>query len=159
MNILGTQYTLNNKAFEIQVAGCNANPHCSGCHNPESWDFKSGEPYTADYASNLAEKITLFGSMIDNVWILGGEPLDQNPDDLIDLILTIKGTGKKIWLFTRYDFPYIPNLYMKYLDFIKTGAFNQVLKVDNYKVAGVTLATSNQKIYAKQEDGTWEKQQ
>ena len=57
MNILGTQYTLKHKAFEIYVAGCNGSPHCKGCHNPESWDFNLGDRMDDKYLLFLKSKI------------------------------------------------------------------------------------------------------
>lgn len=155
MNILGTQYTLNNKSFEIYVAGCNASPHCPGCHNPESWDQNLGNKYDDEIASQLTEKIILFGSMIDKIWILGGEPLDQDMNDLFDLILTLEYTKRKLWLFTRYEIDEIPEKIKNRFDVIKTGAYDERLRVENYTVNNVTLATSNQKLWHKTDKG-WE---
>ena len=45
MKIAGTQFTLKTKSFEIYVSGCAGNPHCKGCHNPETWDFNVGEEF------------------------------------------------------------------------------------------------------------------
>lgn len=156
LKILGTQQTLNNRAFEIYVAGCNAKPHCPGCHNPESWSYDNGVEYTDEYSSELVEKIMLFGGMITNIWILGGEPMDQEPSDMLDLLISLHYTGRKIWMFTRYEFDKIPNKFKKYLDYIKTGSYNPDLKTDDKVVRGVKLATSNQDIWMKMKEG-WQK--
>ena len=155
MNIIATQFTLNNKAYEIYLSGCSAHPHCEGCHNPESWDFSLGEIYDAYYSQKIIHAIKDFDSLIDNIWILGGEPLDQNVDDLINMIYDLKETDKKIWLFTRYELKKVEKILSKRIelfDYIKCGAYVSDLTVDDNIQYGVKLATSNQYIYKKDLD-------
>ena len=150
MNIIATQYTLNNKAYEIYLAGCSANPHCKGCHNPESWDFNLGERYDAKYRHKLMCSIEDFDSVIDNIWILGGEPMDQDLDELVYMLYDLRTTGKKIWLFTRYDLNHVQRELKEHteaLDYIKCGAYIPELTTDNNIQFGVKLATANQHIY------------
>jgi len=35
-------------SVSVYVQGCPH--HCKGCHNPETWDFRGGEPYTIQMA-------------------------------------------------------------------------------------------------------------
>ncbi|MDN5317857.1 MAG: anaerobic ribonucleoside-triphosphate reductase activating protein [Thermoanaerobacterium sp.] len=146
MNILSTQYSLETKSLEIYVAGCSGNPHCANCHNHESWDFKQGTKYNEKYFSHIKNKIKDFDALIDNIMILGGEPLDQNIDELIHLLFDLNTLNKKIWLFTRYEIEQIPNEVIKFCDYIKTGKYIPELKTDNNIQYGIKLATSNQKI-------------
>jgi anaerobic ribonucleoside-triphosphate reductase activating protein len=147
MNILATQYTLEFKSLDIYVAGCRGNPHCHGCHNPESWSFNQGKNYTEEYYEKLKQKIKDFDLMIDNIMIFGGEPLDQNHDELLNLLFDLKGFNKKIWLFTRYEIDKIPEEIKILCDYIKTGKYIKELKCDGNVQFGIKLATSNQKIY------------
>ncbi len=149
MNILGTQYTLNNHAFEIYIAGCAGNPHCKGCHNPESWDFNQGSVDNQFFRVAIAEKIESFDSMIDNIMIFGGEPNDQNLDELEDFIRYLKVFKKPIWLFTRYSLEEVPAFEKTMCDYIKCGAYIPELTVEGNVQYGITLATSNQRIYKK----------
>jgi len=146
MNILGTQYTLEHKSLDIYIAGCSGNPHCTNCHNPESWSFNQGVKYDEKYFESIKNKVNNFNSLINNIMIFGGEPLDQNLDELIHLIFDIKSLNKKVWLFTRYDFDNIPQHIIELCDYIKTGRYIPELSCDDNIQYGITLATSNQKI-------------
>ena len=150
MNIIATQYTLNNKAYEIYLAGCSANPHCEGCHNPESWDFNLGESYDSAYKQRIYNAINDFDSLINNIWILGGEPLDQDLDELTYMLYDLRQLKKKIWLFTRYNLSHVQRElkdHIEAFDYIKCGAYVPELATDNNIQYGIKLATSNQRIY------------
>ena len=92
----------------------------------------------------LESKIKIFDSLIDNIMIFGGEPLDQNQDELIHMLFDLKSLNKNIWIFTRYKLNEIPKE-IKYLcDYIKTGRYISELSYMQY---GINLATKNQKIF------------
>jgi len=155
MRIASTQYTLSSKTLEIYVAGCKANPHCEDCHNSEIWDFNNGEILDDAYYKKIESKINKFNDIIDNIWILGGEPLDQDIKELIKLCIFLKTFGKKIWLFTRFDLDEVPKDVIKYFDYVKTGRYlpKYKPKTDNsHKEYGVVLATTNQHIYKRGKD-------
>lgn len=149
MNILATQYTLSRKSLEIYVAGCKGNPHCEGCHNPETWSFNQGEKYDNVYFEKIKNKINNFNELIDNIEIFGGEPNDQNLNDLENMLKDLSTLNKKIWLFTRYDFENIPKFELEYCDYIKCGRYIPSLICDCNLQYGINLATTNQKIYKK----------
>ena len=149
MNILGTQYTLKHKAFEIYVAGCNGSPHCKGCHNPESWDFNRGDKLNEQWLIQAEQKIQSFNAMIDNIMIFGGEPLDQKLGELIDLLTWLRQFNKKIWLFTRYEINEVPLIVKGYCDYIKCGRYDPDYITNSNMQYGIALATSNQHIYKK----------
>lgn len=150
MNVLATQYTLCNKALEIYIAGCNGDPHCEDCHNPESWDFSLGSALTLGYFSkNIGAKINEFSTLIENIMIFGGEPLDQPPSDLEELLSLLSFSNKKIWIFTRYPIEEVPDFVKHYCDYIKCGKYEKNLTSDNNIQYGIKLASNNQKIYKK----------
>jgi len=146
MYIAGTEYSLKHRAFEIYVAGCNE-PHCPGCHNPELWDFKVGDKFIAKTIDQLIDKIQNADNMVENIWILGGEPLDQPL--LFDLVTMARAlrfsTQKPIWLFTRYELDEIDPDVASNFDYIKTGRYLRD-EQSNHVEHGVTLATANQHI-------------
>lgn len=144
MNIVSTQFNLNNKILEIYLSGCYGN--CCNCHNPELKDFSIGD-YYLDELLKIIQKINEFNSLIDNIWILGGEPLDQNHNELIKMLINLKQTNKKIWLFTRYEIDEISEEIIECCDYIKTGKYIPQLTTDDNIQYGIKLATSNQKIY------------
>lgn len=75
--------------------GC---PHqCSGCHNPETWDFDSGT------LLDSGEVLTAVGypSLISGVTFSGGEPFQQ-PTALAHLAEVCKKRGFHIMVYTGY---------------------------------------------------------
>lgn len=152
MNILATQFTMETRAFEIYVAGCSGNPHCTGCHNAKSWDFNQGRKLDKSYLEEIKKKVVLFDSLIDNLMIFGGEPLDQPLDDLVCLLKELMLLSKTIWLFTRYSIEEIPKGIKHCCDYIKCGRYIPELVCSDNIQYSIKLATSNQKIYKKGKD-------
>jgi anaerobic ribonucleoside-triphosphate reductase activating protein len=146
MNILCTQYNLEYKSLDVFVSGCKP-PHCKGCCNPETWDFNQGEMYDNMYYKKLIAKIKYFSTLIKNIMIMGGEPLDQNINELEKFILDLKVFKIPIWLFTKYEIKKVPDNIKVLCDYIKCGKYdNTQLSKDNIWF-GITLASKNQKIY------------
>lgn len=144
MRILTTQYTLESKSLDIYVSGCNASPKCSGCHNPESWDFNNGALYSFSW---IRDKVKDFDILIDNIMVMGGEPLDNDHGALASMLSDLRSLGKKIWLFTRYELEDVPDTIKSLCDYIKTGAYRRELRVDDNIQFGIKLSTSNQRIF------------
>jgi len=148
MRIISTQYTLEHNSLDIYVAGCNGNPHCHQCHNPESWDFNQGHIYNKAYFNqHIKEKIKSFDLMVNNIMIFGGEPNDNDHDELLHMLMDLKSLGKKIWLFTRYSINDVPEFEYTLCDYIKTGKYESRLITNDNIQYGIKLASSNQTIY------------
>ena len=145
MNIATTQFSLENKALEIYLSGCDGS--CVGCHNPELWDFAIGDDWVLAI-SDIIKKVKEFDELIDHIWILGGEPLLQNHKDISDMLIAFHNEigYKKIWLFTRFEFSEIPRDIKKLCDYIKCGKYVDSLKTNSNIQLGIKLATSNQYI-------------
>lgn len=146
MNIVVTDYSMATRSYDIFFSGCAAEPKCTGCHNPEAWDFNCGTPWR-QWIFKINDDVLKFGALIDKFFILGGEPLDQDPEEFSNFIDAISEYGKELWLFTRYEFDEIDESVKKKFAYIKCGPYKPELSVDNYVCCGVKLATSNQKIY------------
>lgn len=143
MNLITTQYVPHLQRLEIYLAGCKR--RCKGCHNPSSWDFRAGKEINYDL---LVEKCQ--NSLVENIWILGGEPLDQKVGELMYLLVNLELTSKPIWLFTGYELSKVPEQAKEYLTYIKTGAYKEkFMPVDDLEWNGIKLASTNQKIYKK----------
>lgn len=152
MNILGTQFTLNRKSLEIYIAGCKGDSqygYCHNCHNKETWSFNQGEIYNKYYFNKIKDKINEFPTMIKNIEIYGGEPNDQDYNDLKHFLEDLSTLNLPIWLFTRYDLDKCPKFEYELCDYIKCGMYIEELTVDNNIQYGFKLATSNQHIYKK----------
>jgi len=142
LNISGLQYNLNRKTLEIYVSGCLGN--CEGCHNKELWDFSLGRD-----CRNFLEKIEkrIKTGMVMSIWVLGGDPMDQNWVDLIDFLKKLKEYRKKIWLWTRYKKEDISDEILELIDYLKTGEYRHDLPGYTCPMTGIELASNNQKIH------------
>jgi anaerobic ribonucleoside-triphosphate reductase activating protein len=145
MNIGSTQYSLKYKSFEIYISGCYGS--CRGCCNPELKEFSYGHILDENSLTKIINKIKEFDILIDSIWILGGDPIDQNKNELLILLHRLQQTNKLIWLWTRYDLDYISKEIRQNCDYIKCGEYKANLK--NSIQYEITLASNNQKIYKK----------
>lgn len=149
MNFIATQYTLANRAFEIYVSGCSGSPHCKNCYNPESWNFEQGNKITNEVISEWLNKVKEFDTLIDNIMIFGGEPNDNNYEELKHLLSSLLASKKKLWLFTRYEKDDLPEFEFNLCDYIKCGRYLPELTCEDNIQYSIKLATSNQYIIKK----------
>ena len=104
MNIVSIQYSLTTKAIELYLAGCSGQPKCKNCHNPELWNFDVGEHLTDEYYDKrIGSLVKDFSSLIKNIMVFGGEPLDQDIEELIYLLRKLRKLEKPVWIFTRFS--------------------------------------------------------
>jgi anaerobic ribonucleoside-triphosphate reductase activating protein len=149
LRIAATQYTLNKRALEIYVSGCSL--HCLNCHNPEIQSFDIGKEVTGDFIEQLNNKISNNLNMINEIWILGGEPLLQDRGEMQNFINSIRQTfpNKKYVLFTGFDLPDIDGWCFECFDKIKYGRYDERLRTEDSE-----LASSNQGWWIKNETNT-----
>ena len=147
MKIVATQYNLQNEALEIYLSGCDF--HCPGCHNPELWDYNIGTDWKEELPK-IWEKIKSGEGLIKRIWILGGEPLHQNPEEFEEFIMSLqKGNELEVWLFTGVTSEEVHKLVsLDLFDYIKTGRYVEEERAPHTEY-GVELATEHQHIYKK----------
>lgn len=145
MKIVARDFSMATRSYDIFLSGCRANPKCTDCHNPEAWSFDCGTNWL-EHIVAINKDVKQFGNVIDKFFILGGEPLDQDPEEFSMLIAGLREYGKEIWLFTRFELDDIPENTKQAFDYIKTGPYRPELSVDNYVCDGVKLSTKNQRI-------------
>jgi organic radical activating enzyme len=143
-NIAATQYSLQSKAFEVYISGC-LGPHCTNCHNPELWDFSQGRA-AAECIDEVQLKVMRAAEMIEQIWLLGGDPLDQSEVGLV-LLLERLSSLKPVVLFTRKNIDEVPLRVKELCAYIKTGRYDETLKVEGHKEHGITLSTRNQQVH------------
>lgn len=79
----------NGKGVRVSlfVSGCRN--HCKNCFQPETWDFKYGQPYTDETEEYIIQLLS--EPYIQGLTILGGEPLEpENQRGLIRLLQRVK---------------------------------------------------------------------
>ena len=146
MFIAGTEFNIHRKCLEFYLCGCKK-PHCPGCHNEALWDFVP-EDNINEYKRIISDKVKT--GMINEFWILGGEPLDQDLKELEKFIIFLKTFDKDVWLWTRYVHFHLKFLHL--LDYIKIGKYTQGLESYTDERFNITLASSNQKIIKLKKD-------
>lgn len=136
----------NGDGFRVTlwVAGCMH--HCKGCQNPETWDFKGGQPFGPEAHDYLLSELAK--PYIQGITFSGGDPLGS-PDEVTALAKEIKEKlpTKDIWVYTGYTIEQIEaderlRQILPYADAIVDGEFVQPLR-------DVTLAfrgSRNQRI-------------
>lgn len=85
------------------VSGCPH--HCTGCFNPETWDFTFG----AEFGEQQEQEIlrSLQPTHIQGLSVLGGEPFaPENQQTVLNLVRKVRRElpEKDIWCYTGYLF-------------------------------------------------------
>lgn len=148
LKIITTDYSMATRSYDVFFSGCKMGKHCPGCHNSEAWDFNVGTDWKK-HILKISKDLKQFGSLIDKFFILGGEPLDQDLDELYLCMGALKEFGKELWLFTRRELDEVPEEAKQIFDYIKCGPYKEELTADHHVFYGVKLATANQRIYKK----------
>lgn len=106
--------------LNIYLSGCLPNKQCvrDKCHNPELHDFNNGTDYKL-WLHDITMKTT---GLIQGFVLIGGEPLDQNPKDLLDLINFLNKLKLPIYLYTGYTEQQLNNHELK-------GILNKFTKI------------------------------
>ena len=146
MKISSIDYSINSNSLDIFLSGCNP-PHCTNCCNPETWDFNVGIEFTEEF--DRMSKYFEHNPFIENIFIVGGEPLHQPQEELLQLLYFLNNFDKKIWLFTRTQFiSQIPIDILSQIDYIKLGKYDTELLTNDNIQFGIKLASSNQEIFS-----------
>lgn len=135
--------------LELFFAGCSV--QCAGCHNEELWDK---DKYPPVYPYKILCEVEDYLKVAKRVLIMGGEPLEQDMNSMVALLISLKKKCKEIWLFTSHELMYVPEQYLNVCDFVKTGEFaldkcSDMHYIHNTAFGKMKLASTNQKIYEK----------
>ena len=128
----------------LWIAGCSH--HCPGCHNPQTWDFKSGKPFDADAKEKLFKILSL--PYIKGLTLSGGDPIDSY-DSIAELVDEVKRkfNNKDIWLYTGYTLEEVQQKDTKNMlseiDYIVDGPYVK----EKRDTALAFRGSSNQKIW------------
>ena len=131
------------------VSGCYNN--CKNCHNLELQDFNYGQKWTQD-----VEDFFIFecnNHHVAVVSILGGEPMQQDNEIMLNLFKRIKNeVNKPLWVWTGLLYEDLLKdknklELLKYIDVLIDGRFIEELKDLKLKYRG----SSNQRIIDVQE--------
>ncbi len=85
------------------VSGCTN--CCEGCFNPDTWDFKYGDPFTEETEEEILKMLE--PDYIRGFTVLGGEPFEpENQRVIVPLLEKIRARfpNKDIWAFTGFRY-------------------------------------------------------
>ena len=154
MNIVNSQYSMVGSYLEIFVSGCNHNHKCKGtCFNPELWDFTKGDEWKT-WKTKLYEKINDFRDIIDYIVITGGEPGDQDNEEMFALLVYLARFGIPLVYFTSYTFKKVSVDVKETVSYIKCEPYIEKKKCEK-DVGLFKLTSSNQILYRKEPDSIW----
>ena len=126
----------------LWVSGCNR--HCFGCHNPQTWNFIAGQPFTENTMQELLK--ALDKSYISRLTFSGGHPLEpQNLETVYKIVKMVKEKfpNKSIWLYTGFLWEEIcKEEIVRYLDVCVDGEF----EVDKKELSLKWKGSSNQRV-------------
>ena len=130
----------------LWVSGCDV--HCHNCHNPQTWDFNSGIPFTDDTMQEILYDLSK--SYIKGLTLSGGHPLDtQNAPKVLEIVKRVKMVfpNKDIWIYSGYVWENIIKdetlrEFLKYTDILVDGAYIDELRDISLQFRG----SSNQRI-------------
>ena len=133
------------------VSGCLH--HCLGCHNPETWNSKSGIPFDKKALNEIYEELSK--DYIDGLTLSGGDPLNEaNLNGIYNIVSKVKDdfNYKTIWIYTGYTYEDLMQdtstsgrmrkKILEKCDVLVDGRFEKDLISEEYPFAGST----NQRI-------------
>ena len=109
----------------LWVSGCDI--RCRNCHNPQTWDFNSGIPFTEETMQELLYDLSK--PYIKGLTLSGGHPLDpHNAPKVLEIVKRVKMVfpNKDIWIYTGYVWE----------DIIKSNTLKEILKYTDVLVDG-----------------------
>lgn len=81
----------------VFVSGCTHN--CFNCFNKDYQNFEYGNEFTQRQIDEIISYMS--EDEIAGLTILGGEPLQQNYDDMIDFLKQVRNATKKVYGYIR----------------------------------------------------------
>ena len=112
----------------LWVSGCDV--HCHNCHNPQTWDFNSGIPFTDDTMQEILYDLSK--PYIKGLTLSGGHPLDpHNAPKVLEIVKRVKMVfpNKDIWIYSGYVWE----------DIIKDETLREILKYTDILVDGAYI--------------------
>ena len=109
----------------LWVSGCDV--HCHNCHNPQTWDFDSGIPFTEETMQEILYDLSK--PYIKGLTLSGGHPLDpHNAPKVLEIVKRVKMVfpNKDIWIYSGYVWE----------DIIKDETLREILKYTDVLVDG-----------------------
>lgn len=91
----------NGPGIRTSIWLCGCSRHCKGCFNQQLADFNAGKLLTPQAMKKFVH-LGVSNKEVVGFSILGGEPLEQNVDEMMAFMKMLRDTNKTIWIWTGY---------------------------------------------------------
>jgi organic radical activating enzyme len=145
------QFVPLDRTLELYFTGCSLK--CPNCHNAFLQE-RTKENSRELSVGEIIEELRDYVGVCSQVHILGGEPMEQNLNEMSELLKALREElgFTSIILFTGWDFPYSfveKNWFLfQYCDYIKIGHYDENQKNDEKELIpnspAFPLASKNQ---------------
>lgn len=135
----------NGKGISCSIFFQGCSHHCKNCFNQETWSFKGGKEFNEKEQEEFIKNANK--SVVSSISILGGDPLQQDSEDLYNFLKRLKEeVNKPIFLWTGYIYEEIPKQYLPsvydFVDVLIDGRFEEDKKNLMLRYRG----SSNQRV-------------
>lgn len=151
--------TANGTGIRTVLFVCGCTHNCYNCFNKDYQDFTYGSEFTQEKIDEIINYINL--DEVSGLSILGGEPLQQNYDDMLDFVKQVrKSTTKSIWIYSGYTYEEIKQDSKKmeiisYCDVLVDGRYMENLKnlrlkfrgSENQRIIDIQKTIKEEKVY------------
>ena len=143
-HMIRTDDMLNGDGLRVVLFLSGCNHQCKGCHNPETWDTKSGQQLTVGEVNSIYRELKK--DYISGITLSGGDPFHPiNRAFILYFLKDIRSkfSNKTIWVYTGYKYDTLIeddfcSLILCYVDVLVDGEFIEELAEVNYPWAGST---------------------
>ena len=142
-------------ASTIFFSGCEH--RCKGCHSPQTWDFNYGKEVTDELIEEIRNEIVK-RPFVKTIVLSGGDPF-YSATEVLKFLDKLNLPDYIIWAYTGWQIDYLRECTddkKKLLDrcsCIVDGPF----EIDKRDITLRFRGSSNQHIYRKDENGSWER--
>lgn len=103
-HLIKTDDMLNGSGLRVVLFLSGCSHRCRSCHNPETWDAKSGKAFGEAELANIFDQMN--NDYISGLTLSGGDPLyEGNLEDVLSLCEAVRevyGNSKTIWVYSGY---------------------------------------------------------
>lgn len=150
---IDTQSIVDGEGVRLVIFFSGCKHACDGCHNKETWGFKTGKEFTQEVKDKIY-CIMSRSQLIKGITLSGGDPM-FSPVEVLQFVLEFKSKfpDKDIWLYTGFE---LPNIYaegnsdrinlLQFCDYVVDGKFDYMQTKKKVLFRG----SSNQKIWRRE---------
>lgn len=128
----------NHMSLVIYMSGCDREPKCNGCHNPQLWERKDWMTL-----ETFRKQIEKHKFLVDSFVLEGGEPLGMNLEYTKKILKILNQYHKPIFMYSWRYIDEVKNQLKEYIRYLTGGCFGP-WESDKKTVDGAYPSSYNQ---------------